>query len=356
MPLHPKHARIGILLVNLGTPDAPNRTAVRRYLKQFLSDPRVVEIPRAIWLPILHGIILNLRPGKSAAKYASIWTEEGSPLALHTERQAKLLRGYFAKDGNNTLVIRHAMRYGEPAIGRELEALQAEGCGRILVLPLYPQYAGSTTASVMDAISAWTPGVRNLPELRTLRSYPTDTGYIGALAATIQEHWRKHGRAERLLMSFHGVPRFTIERGDPYQEECLATAQALATALRLDAKDYVVTFQSRFGRAEWLKPYTQPTLEEMGRNGVRSVDVICPGFVSDCLETLEEIAMECKEAYLANGGEEFRYIPCLNEDHTWIAALQEIATRNIGDWLADSLTKMPAEPVSSTRIQGVSQG
>ncbi|WP_341675159.1 ferrochelatase [Niveibacterium sp. SC-1] len=352
MPPFPKQARIGILLVNLGTPDAPDRGAVRRYLKQFLSDPRVVEIPRALWLPILYGIILNTRPGKSAAKYASIWTDEGSPLALYTERQAKLLRGYFAKDGRTDFVIRHAMRYGKPAIGHELDALQTEGCERILVVPLYPQYAGSTTASVMDAIAAWTPGVRNLPELRTLRSYPIEAGYVGALAERVREHWRKHGRAEKLLMSFHGVPRFTVERGDPYQAECLATAGALAAALRLETADYLVTFQSRFGRAEWLQPYTQPTLEALARSGVRSVDVMCPGFVSDCLETLEEITMECKAAYLAEGGQEFRYIPCLNDSPAWITALKTLVTRSTGDWLAES---DEAESASATFLQGVPQ-
>ena len=326
--------RIGVLLVNLGTPAAPTAAALRPYLAQFLADPRVVEIPRLVWLPILHGIILRTRPAKSAKKYASIWDREGSPLAVHTQRQAKLLKGYLAQAGHDGLVVDYAMRYGEPAIATKLDEMKAAGCDRILVVPLYPQYAGSTTGSVADMMAAWIHESRAIPELRLTGSFACDPAYIDALAAGVREHWRKNGRAEKLVMSFHGVPQFTSERGDPYESECRATAQKLVAALRLGPDEYLLSFQSRFGKAEWLKPYTQGSLIELAKSGVKSVDVICPGFVSDCLETLEEIAMECRADFLAAGGERFAYIPGLNENPDWIRCLQGIVERQAGDWLA----------------------
>ncbi|NTV09283.1 MAG: ferrochelatase [Zoogloea sp.] len=334
---HATPARTGILLVNLGTPKAPTAAALRPYLKQFLSDPRVVEIPRALWWLILNGIILNLRPAKSAAKYAAIWTQDGSPLAVHTERQAKLTAGYFAHAGQRGITVEWAMRYGQPSIADKLNALREAGCTRILVMPLYPQYAASTTASVMDDVAHCMTHWRNLPELRFVRSFHDHPDYIAALAASVRAHWAANGQADRLVLSFHGVPRYTLEKGDPYYCECQKTARLLAEALALPAERLVVSFQSRFGRAEWLKPYTQPTLEALPAKGVRSVDVICPGFVADCLETLEEIALECKSAFLAAGGESFRYIPCLNERHEWIEALTRIAHSRIGDWLSAPL-------------------
>ncbi|MEC5396726.1 ferrochelatase [Uliginosibacterium sp. H1] len=330
---HGSTERFGILLVNLGTPEAATAPAVKKYLAEFLADPRVVEIPSFAWKPVLHGIILNTRPKKSAAKYAQVWTSEGSPLAVHTERQAKLLQGYFGHAGEQRVCVMHAMRYGQPAIADVIGKLKEEQCSRILVLPMYPQYAASTTASVMDAVGAALARIRNLPEIRLVRSFHDDPGYIRALAASVQEHWARNGRGEKLVMSFHGLPRFSLDRGDPYHCECHKTARLLAEALGLKADGHVVTFQSRFGRAEWLQPYTQATLEKMAGK-VKTVDVICPGFVADCLETLEEIAMECKAAFLNKGGRELRYIPALNERHEFVAALHAIARRQMGDWLA----------------------
>lgn len=330
---HGTAARTGILLVNLGTPDAPTAAAVRPYLKQFLSDPRVVEIPQAVWWPILNGIILNTRPAKSAEKYASIWMDEGSPLKVHTERQAKLLAGYLGHGGVSGLVIEWAMRYGTPSIPETLNRMRAMNCTRILVVPLYPQYAASTTASVMDEVARCLTHWRNLPELRYVRSFHDHPGYIAALAQSIRDHWVRHGQGDKLVLSFHGVPRRSLDLGDPYHCECHKTARLLAERLELPESRWQLTFQSRFGKAEWLKPYTQPTLENLARQGVERVDVACPGFPADCLETLEEIAMECKSAFLAAGGKAFHYVPCLNERHDWIAALTAIAREHLGHWL-----------------------
>jgi len=322
-----------IVLVNLGTPTAPTAAALRPYLKQFLSDPRVVEIPRAVWLPILNGIILNTRPAKSAAKYASIWMDEGSPLKVHTERQAKLLGGYLGASGHAGLKVSWAMRYGAPSIPDTLNALKAQGYSRILIVPMYPQYAASTTASVMDEVARSLLHWRNLPELRFVRDFHRDPAYIAALASSVREHWAKNGQADRLLMSFHGIPKRSITLGDPYQRECHTTAKLVAEALSLPADRLQVTFQSRFGKAEWLQPYTQPTLEKLAREGVRSVDVMCPGFVADCLETLEEIAMECRDAFLSSGGKTFSYIPCLNERNDWITGLKSVVLQHLDGWL-----------------------
>ncbi|HMV53778.1 MAG TPA: ferrochelatase [Rhodocyclaceae bacterium] len=344
---HASAARTAVLLVNLGTPAAPTAAALRPYLREFLSDPRVVEIPRALWLPILHGIILNTRPAKSAKKYASIWTPDGSPLKAHTERQTKLLRGYLGQAGHGEVIVEYAMRYGAPSVASVLDALRAQRCERILVVPLYPQYAASTTASVFDAVSGHFAKCRNVPELRFVRSFHDHPGYIKALAASIGEHWMKHGRADKLVMSFHGVPRYTLDKGDPYHCLCHKTARLVAEQLGLQPEAWQVTFQSRFGKAEWLQPYTQPTLEALGRGGTASVDLVCPGFVADCLETLEEIAMENRDAFLAAGGKTFNYIPCLNERHEWIAALQDIVQTHLGNW--------PTLPVPDATQRAASQ-
>ena len=330
---HEAPSLTGVLLVNLGSPEAPTAPALRRYLGEFLADPRVVEIPRAAWLPILHGIVLNTRPKKSAAKYAKIWLPEGSPLAVHTERQAKLLRGRLGQEGLGHIQIDWAMRYGEPSIATRLEALKRQGCNRILVVPLYPQYAASSTASVIDAVAAWQLRTRNLPELRFVRSFHDDPAYIAALAASINAYWMQSGRPDKLVISFHGVPRRSLTLGDPYYCECQKTGRLLAEALGLAADRYLIGFQSRFGAAEWLQPYTQPSLEALARQGTGRVDVVCPGFVADCLETLEEIALEAKAAFLAAGGREFRYIPCLNERDDWIAALAGVVRTQLGHWL-----------------------
>jgi len=320
-----------VLWCNLGSPDAPTAGAVRSYLAQFLADPRVVEIPKAAWWPILHGIILRTRPAKSAAKYASIWTAEGSPLKVWTARQAQLLRARLAYEGHALRVL-DAMRYGQPAIGAQLDALKAEGVERVLVLPAYPQYSGTTTASVIDAVHGWSRDVRRLPELRFVNSYHDDPGYIEALARSVERHWQAHGQGEMLLMSFHGVPERTSLLGDPYATQCQETARLLAERLRLPPAQCRVSFQSRFGRAKWLEPSTDATLRGFGTQGLARVDVMCPGFTSDCLETLEEIAMEGREAFLHSGGQAFHYIPCLNDDPVWIEALAGIAQRHLAGW------------------------
>lgn len=329
---HGSPASTAVVLVNLGTPDAPDARSLRRYLKQFLSDPRVVEIPRAVWWFILNGIILPLRSSKSAEKYASVWTEEGSPLRVHTARQAAALGAQLAARGHHQLQVVHAMRYGQPAVGQVLDELKAQGCTRILILPAYPQYSGTTTASIFDAVFAHYRAVRNIPELRLIRNYHDQEGYVQALRQSVLEHWDVHGRPDKLVMSFHGVPKRTLMLGDPYHCECYKTARLLASSLGLSDEQYLVTFQSRFGKAEWLQPYTAPTLQELGRQGVGRVDVMCPGFTSDCLETLEEIAMEAKDDFLHAGGKQFHFIPCLNESPAWIAGMVEIVEQHLAGW------------------------
>ena len=328
---HGQAPRTAILYCNLGTPDAPTPAAVRSYLKQFLSDHRVVEIPRLLWMLILHGIILRVRPAKSAAKYASIWTPDGSPLMVWTAKQATLLQGWLASRQQDILV-RHAMTYGSTSIASQLDALKELGVTRVLVLTAYPQYSATTTASVFDAVYRWAAGTRLIPELRFVNRYHDEPLYIEALVKRVRKHWLENGKADQLVMSFHGVPHRTLLLGDPYHCECHKTARLLAEGLGLRKDQYRVTFQSRLGRAQWLEPYTEPTLIAMAKEGVRSVDVICPGFTSDCLETLEEIGMEAREAFLHAGGQEFRYLPCLNDQPEWISALCAIAQRHMGGW------------------------
>ena len=329
--------RTAVLWCNLGTPDAPETAAVRRYLAEFLSDHRVIEIPKPVWWFILHGIILRTRPAKSAAKYASIWTKEGSPLRVWTEKQAKLLQGWLGERGHN-VTVRYAMRYGQPSIGAQLDALKAEGVQRILIVPAYPQYSATSTASVLDAVYAWGQTVRALPELRFVNHYHDNAGYINAVAQRIEAHWKTNGRPDalgqntKLLMSFHGVPERTLHLGDPYHCECHKTARLLAQRLGLQPGQWQLSFQSRLGRAKWLEPYTEPSLIALGKAGVQRVDVVCPGFTSDCLETLEEIAIEGRETFLHAGGKVFNYIPCVNDDPTWITALSEIAQHHLAGW------------------------
>ncbi|WP_058616513.1 ferrochelatase [Tepidimonas taiwanensis] len=338
---HGQPAHTGILWVNLGTPDEPTAPALRRYLAEFLGDPRVVELPRALWWPILHGIILNVRPRKSAAKYATIWTPDGSPLKVWTERQAKLLQGYLGERGHR-VQVRWAMRYGRPSVAHELDALKAAGCTRILILPAYPQYCAATTASVFDAVYDWAGALRWVPELRFVNHYHDDPGYIAALAERVRAHWAQHGQPDRLVMSFHGMPARTLQRGDPYHCECHKTGRLLAEALGLSRERYIVTFQSRFGKAKWLEPYTEPTLVALARQGVRRADVVCPGFTGDCIETLEEIDQEARAAFLTAGGQTFHYIPCLNDTPAWLRALADIAERHLAGWS----TSAPDDPAA----------
>jgi ferrochelatase len=330
-----------VLLCNLGTPDAPTTPAVRRYLAEFLSDRRVVEIPRLLWWPILHGVILRTRPAASAKRYASVWLPEGSPLTVWTDKQAKLLAGYLGQRGHR-VAVRFAMRYGSPSIPAVLDELKAGGARRVLVLPMYPQYCAATTASVADAVYAWAGRTRSLPELRFVNRFQDDPRYIDALAKRLTDHWQVQGRGERLVLSFHGMPARTRKLGDPYHDECQQTAELLARRLDLKPGHVVVTFQSRLGRAEWLQPYTEPTLVKMAREGVRRVDVMCPGFVADNLETLEEINQEAREAFLHAGGTEFNYVPCLNDQHEWMAALAALALQHLQGWD----TRAPAAPAT----------
>jgi ferrochelatase len=323
--------RTGVLLINLGTPEAPTPQALRRYLAEFLSDPRVVEIPRLPWWLILHGIILRTRPARSARKYAAIWTADGSPLAVWTAKQTKLLQGYLGEAGH-TVRVRHAMRYGRPSIADELDALRAEGATRVLVLPLYPQYAAATGGSAFDAVAAWGRRSRRVPELRFVQQFHDDPGYIDALAAQVLAHWQREGRGRMLLMSFHGMPERSLKLGDPYHCQCHKTARLLAERLGLAPDAYHVSFQSRFGKARWLQPYTEATLQQLARAGVERVDVVCPGFAADCLETLEEIDQEARAAFMAAGGRTLHYIGCLNDRHEWIAALRGIVLRHLQGW------------------------
>ncbi|MFM7847308.1 MAG: ferrochelatase [Rubrivivax sp.] len=329
--VHGSTSKTAVLVVNLGSPDEPTAAATRRYLAEFLSDPRVVEIPPFVWKLVLHGIILNTRPAKSAAKYATIWTEAGSPLVVGTARLAARLGEEFAAEGQ-PLLVRHAMRYGNPSIGSVLDELREQGATRLLVLPLYPQYSAATTASVWDAVAQWAAHARYLPELRFVNRFGDHPGHIRALARSVQAHWAAHGKAPQLLMSFHGLPERSLHRGDPYHCECHKTARLLAEALGLEPAQFRVTFQSRFGKAQWLRPYTEPTLRELAASGVRQVDVICPGFAVDCLETLEEIAQEARDAFLEAGGQDFRYIGCLNDSDDAVLALRDLARLHLQGW------------------------
>ena len=349
---HDRADKVGLLFVNLGTPQAPTAAALRTYLAQFLSDPRVVEIPKLAWWPILHGVILRTRPAKSAAKYAQVWTPEGSPLAVHTARQATMLRGYLGERGA-PVEVRWAMRYGQPAIAAELDALCAAGATRILVFPAYPQYSAATTASVLDDVGAWMARTRRLPELRFVNHYHDDRGYIDALAAHVQRHWQREGRGRKLVLSFHGMPERTLRLGDPYHCECLKTGRLLADRLGLQAGDWRVTFQSRFGRTPWLQPYTDATLAALAREGAAGVDVICPGFSADCLETLEEIAIEGRATFLGAGGKAFHYLPCLNDSSEGMAALAGVALRHLQGW---DLAPISEEELQQRRNRAVGLG
>jgi ferrochelatase len=351
---HGSTPKTGLLLVNLGSPDQPTAAATRRYLAEFLSDPRVVEIPRAVWWLVLHGIILNTRPAKSAAKYATVWTPEGSPLVTCTQRLATRLQGSLDALGH-AVVVKMAMRYGNPSIPRMLDELRAQGVTRVLVLPLYPQYAAATTASVWDGVAKWSAQARQLPEFRFVNRYGDDPSIVQALADSVQRHWAVHGRAEKLVMSFHGLPERSLHLGDPYHCECHKAARLLAEALGLPKDAWQVTFQSRFGKAQWLRPYTEPTLKDMAASGVKSVDVICPGFAVDCLETLEEIAQEAREAFIEAGGQRFRYIPCINDDPLAVQAMTKIALQHLQGWPTTS-EPQAAEQAAAQRQRALDMG
>ena len=319
-----------ILLINLGTPTEPTPAAVRKYLKEFLSDPYVVEIPRLPWWIILNCFILPRRGKESAARYASVWTKEGSPLRFHTEKQMKFVRGYIGERKRADVMVDYAMRYGEPSIKSQLSVFKEKNIERVVLLPLYPQYARSSTATAIDAAKAALKQLNYQPDLRTIENFQDNPGYIAALANSVKEfRTRTAGRPDKLVMSFHGVPQYTIDRGEPYQQHCLQTGKLLAAALNLAEHEYQICFQSRFGRAKWIQPYTADVLTALGKQKTSRIDVICPGFVSDCLETLEEIAIEGQQIFKDAGGGEYNTIPCLNERHDWLSTLTDMALNKL---------------------------
>lgn len=329
---HNTSDKIGVLLTNLGTPDAPTPKALKRYLKQFLSDPRVVEVPRLLWWFILNGIILQIRPRRSAKAYATVFTEQGSPLLFHTRQQAEAIAKAFADDGNTDVVVDFAMRYGNPSFASVLDNMFAKGVRKILVLPLYPQYSAATSGSTFDELAKDFSQRRWLPDLRFISHYHDDASYINACVERIKAHWAEHGRADKLMFSYHGIPKRYLLNGDPYHCECYKSSRLIAEALQLNKDQYMTTFQSRFGREEWLKPYTDETLKALPAQGVKSVQVFCPGFAADCLETIEEIGEENREYFMHAGGEQYQYITALNNRPQHINALYQLIKDNLQGW------------------------
>ena len=328
---HPEK-RVGVLITNLGTPDAPTKTALRRYLKEFLWDPRVVQIPRFIWWIILNLFILPFRPKKSAKLYESIWTEEGSPLLVHTKNLAAKLSEKINENWGDEIVLDFAMRYGSNAIDEKIQQMVANGVNRFLVIPLYPQYSETTTASTLDAIEQSFKKLKQQPELRFIDNYHDFPEYINACANQIKQRCKMPDCNGNLLFSFHGLPQSFVDNGDPYYEQCLKTSRLIATELNLKQDEFFTTFQSRFGKAEWLKPYTEDTLKSLPKQGVKSIHVFCPGFSADCLETLEEIDHENRQHFLQSGGENFQYIPALNADPMHVDMLIKLIENNLKEW------------------------
>ncbi|RDV25631.1 ferrochelatase [Alteromonas aestuariivivens] len=329
---HHQSDKIGVLITNLGTPESPTKPALRRYLKEFLSDPRVVEVPRFIWWFILNLVILNIRPKRSARAYSTVWTEQGSPLMTITRQQRDALQQRLTKLYGENVLVEFAMRYGQPAIKDVVHSMLGKGVRKLLVLPLYPQYCASTTASTFDALAQDFTQRRWLPELRFVTQYHDNPDYISALANKISAHWQSHGKAQKLIFSYHGIPKRYLTNGDPYHCQCLKTTRLVAERLGLTQDEYLTTFQSRFGREEWLQPYTDETLKGLPAKGAKSVQVICPGFSADCLETIEEIGEENREVFLAAGGESYQYIAALNSDDDHMAALTRIIETNLYGW------------------------
>lgn len=326
------NSRIGILLTNLGTPDSCETADVRRYLREFLWDPRVVEVPRPIWWIVLNLVILTTRPAKSAKAYKKVWTEQGSPLLSITRQQTERLQVFLDKKYPDQYKVVTAMRYGNPSIADGLAQLRDAGINRVLVLPLYPQYSATTSASTFDAVTTELQQWREIPELRFINHYHDNEAYIESLAQSVRDYWREHGKADQLIMSFHGVPKDYVEKGDPYQKECEITARLLSEKLDLSDGQWQMTFQSRLGAKEWLKPYTDKTLEALPDKGIKSVQLICPGFSADCLETLEEIAMENRDVFLEAGGESYNYIPCLNSKDMHIDMMLSLVEQHATGW------------------------
>ncbi|MEJ2619278.1 MAG: ferrochelatase [Candidatus Thiodiazotropha sp.] len=330
---------LAVLLVNLGTPDAPTTSAVRRYLAEFLSDPRIVAIPKFIWQIILHGIILRIRPKRSAKAYASIWTEAGSPLLVISKQQRDAIEQAIGSSVKGKVKVVLAMRYGNPSIPDTLKQLREQNIQRLLVLPLYPQYSATTTASIFDAVTTELQHWRWIPEIRFIQRYHHEADYIDALSSQIAEYRKTNGAAEKLLFSFHGIPKDYHEAGDPYPDQCQATAKAVVDRLGLSDEQWQLAFQSRFGAQEWVKPYTDETLKQWAAEGINSVQVVCPAFATDCLETLEEIGVENRDYFLEAGGETYSYIPALNDQTKHIEMFAKLIQRHIQGWPeAKSLT------------------
>jgi ferrochelatase len=324
-----------VLLVNLGTPDSPSVADVRRYLREFLWDPRVVEVPRPVWWLVLNLVILTTRPRRSAKAYAKVWTKAGSPLlVISRKQQAALQASLDAREGPPVQVVL-AMRYGRPGIAAGLQALRDAGAKRVLVLPLYPQYSATTTAAIVDAVADELRHWRALPELRFINDYHRHPAYISALADSVRRYQQLHGEPDRLLLSFHGIPQAYVDAGDPYAAQCYKTAELLVAALDLPADRWQMSFQSRLGPKQWLQPYTDQTLEALAKEGVRNVQVICPGFSVDCLETLEEVAMENRDIFLQAGGEQYGYIECLNDQASHIRLFSELIAQHTRGWTED---------------------
>ncbi|MDO4643088.1 MAG: ferrochelatase [Cardiobacteriaceae bacterium] len=323
---------VAVLLVNLGSPEAPTKKALRVYLKEFLSDPRVIDLARWKWLPILYGIVLNTRPRRSAHAYQQIWRQDGAPLIVISAQQTEALRQMLVAQGLDSVVVEYAMRYGNPSISEKLQMLASKGITRLLVIPMYPQYSDATTASVFDGVAQALAKRRAIPELRVVREWHVHPRYISALADSIRRHFQTHGQAEKLLFSFHGVPKRYIEEGDPYRQHCQATVQKVVEQLGLPPERYLLVFQSRFGNEEWLKPYADETIRQLAEEGCQSISVICPGFSADCLETLEEMAMTNRALFLQHGGKHYDYIPALNDDSAHIALLADLVAQHIQGW------------------------
>lgn len=329
---HAQQDKIGVLITNLGTPQAPTKQALRPYLKEFLSDPRVVEVPRLIWWMILNLVILNIRPRRSAKAYSTVWTDKGSPLMVHTQNQATALRKSLEDEFSDKIVVDFAMRYGEPSVDSVIDAMLQQGVRQLLVLPLYPQYCASTTASTFDAVADSFRQRRWMPDLRFVTHYHDNADYIDISAQKIQRHWEQYGQADKLIFSYHGIPKRYLLNGDPYHCECYKTSRLIAQKLGLNEAQYMTCFQSRFGREEWLKPYTDHTLKALAADGVKAVQVVCPGFSADCLETIEEIGEENRGYFIEAGGERYEYIEALNSDPEHIQMLTRLVKQNLQGW------------------------
>ncbi len=328
-----RSTKFGIILTNVGTPDAPTPTALRPYLKEFLSDPRVVDYPRWLWLPLLHGVILNTRPRRSARLYERIWTPAGAPLLTIMRQQAAGLRTQLEKSLEKQVAVEIGLRYGSPSIASALRSMRDAGIDRILVFPLYPQYSTTTTATTFDAVFDEVRQWSKMPEIRTITEYDRNDGYLESLANSVREYWQTHERPEKLLFSFHGIPqRYETQKGDPYPAACRQTAHAVAQKLKLEDAEWSIAFQSRFGPEEWLKPYTDVQLESWALEGVRRVHVIAAGFSADCLETVDELGNEARETFMEAGGKDFHYIPALNDRPDHLKALAEIARQHTQGW------------------------